>query len=191
MRVLIRALLATLVLVSALVAGVSTTKAQTLGASRCFFAQSHPENGHVIVTATPSDPLVLTVKWVTSQLGNMNKFLKSQQIQWSITRSDSSVVTDDITSYGDTRHWSTPIQETVNGALVWSSTFTEPTGVTLAGPPPTGGPGEAATLTFTYLTNAKVYDDNRAVYVPEPGTNILMDPTTGARSTATCTIEGR
>jgi hypothetical protein len=165
----------------ALLVGSTAATGQVLPAARCFFAASQPPPNHVVVTATAADPLSLRISWVTSQYGNMVKFLKSQQIAWTITTA-TNTYTDDITSFGDTRYWTTPVQTTVNGAGVWSTTFTAPTGVVLGGRPPAGGPGEAATLTFSILSDKKVYDDGGQVYTPAPGTNVL--------SSATCTIEG-
>jgi len=175
--------------------GLSAASGGVVGYTTC-----HQKNGDlsnaVLVTATASDPLSLRTSWVTSQYGNMQKFLKVQQVSWTVTTS-TTTYTDDISTFGDTRYWSSPIQATVNGQQVWMTTFLDNTGIVLAGPPPSGGPGERATLTFSILgqKNQKVYDTDRTIvtWMADPVTQVLTpdQPPPYSPITATCTIEGR
>jgi hypothetical protein len=188
MKGAIRGLSVAAVATVALMVGATTAGAGTLRYTSCIQAQRN--NSVAFVTA--NDPIVLTTGWMTSQLGNMNKFLKVQQVTWTITKSDGTQYSDDITSYGDMRYWSAPTQS--NGSF--SSLFNYNTGVTLAGPAAAGGPGEQATLTFSIVGQAKskVYDDSGVVWQPDPVSGILTPtpPVAGfGPITATCTIEGR
>ena len=147
------------------------------------------------VECTPDEAatLVEQTTWKTSQQANMNNFLSVQQVVWSITKG-STTVNDTITTFGDTSHWSTPVIGTDG---LWSSTFTDNTGVTLAGPPTGGGPGEQATLTFSIIGDKQqaVIDDGGIVWKPQGNGGVLSPTNTKdpryTPITATCTLEGQ
>ena len=188
-----RMVLGAVVAACALGVGLSAASGGVVGYTTCKQKNGDLSNA-VIVTATASDPLSLRTSWITSQQGNMSKFLKVQQVSWTVTTA-TATYTDDITTFGDTRYWSTPTQVTVNGKRVWTTTFLANTGITLAGPPAGGGPGEQATLTFSVLgsKSQKVYDDDHVTWTPDPVTQVLTPdaPAPYSPITATCTIEGR
>jgi hypothetical protein len=111
-------------------------------------------------TVQANQELVITGGWIAGSLGHVDKFLKAQRVQWTLTTSAGTVSGGGAT-FGDTTNWSAPFSFIgVGGKTFWRTNYSDATGVVLAS-------GETATFNFTITTDKKVYDD---VSVYPPGT---------------------
>ncbi len=89
----------------------------------------------------------------------MAKFLKSQRVEWTFAVNGGTPTTTS-TTFGDTTLWTTPVQNTLpDGRVLWQTRFTSPVVATLVS-------GDTVTASLSVYSNAKVYDDDRAVYGP-------------------------
>jgi hypothetical protein len=129
------------------------------------------ETSSPVYTISSTTPLTIRLGWSVKNEGQMNQFLGSQQLVWTITDSDGDVVLDRTTAelapeYGDTANWGTPFAQTITTTdkggrtkieKVFTVNYRVETGLLVPA-------GETYTIAHTLTASAKTDDGFGFVY---------------------------
>jgi len=129
---------------------VALVGAGSAGAGEVRLTQCINTGGNV--TTTPGS-LDISLGWGTSQLGNMNKFLRTNYVIVSVTRGTQTSGLSTIGAFGWTNPVLTPLPD---GRIVYISRYLLSLGVIAS--------GETVSIRFELWSTQKVYDDQGLEY---------------------------